>query len=29
MATVKVDETPSAIDELERLLGVPLPRFAR
>src|SRR6185437_14246190 len=28
MATVKVDETPSAIDELERLLGVALPRAA-
>jgi putative hydrolase of the HAD superfamily len=26
MATIKVDETTSAIDELERLLGIPLPR---
>jgi putative hydrolase of the HAD superfamily len=28
MATIKVDETESAIDELERLLGFPLPRAA-
>jgi putative hydrolase of the HAD superfamily len=26
MATIKVDESLSAIDELERLLGIPLPR---
>ncbi|MCS7295730.1 MAG: HAD-IA family hydrolase [Chloroflexota bacterium] len=26
MVTIKVDPTPSAIDELERVLGVPLPR---
>lgn len=26
MATIKVDETTSAIDELEALLGIPLPR---
>jgi putative hydrolase of the HAD superfamily len=26
MATIKVDETHSAIDELERLLNIPLPR---
>jgi len=28
MATIKVDETTSAIDELEQLLGFPLPREA-
>lgn len=28
MATVKVDETHSAIDELEEILGIPLPRVA-
>ena len=26
MGTVKVDESQSAIDELERLLGITLPR---
>ena len=26
MTTIRVDETPSAIEELERVLGIPLPR---